>query len=991
MRFSPVCESYELRVLLTANAEEIYAWNIVNVMRENPSRFADQLEGMYRGTINSAHGYSKSDPIWTDLRDDIRNGSHPEHFWEALALMRAQPNLGPLAWMDSLEQRSVDHNRWMETHCYAHSGDDPECFARMPGFNQPGINGDPHTISAADLGSWSNGAWSENIGYSSGNTLSATRNRFGSTGNAYRQRLAYADIIGFMTEVNSSSLGHLKNLLSRDRASSSGFSLAAQNKNFSQRNAIGIDYNIYYGFGSNDTNTVATHTLSQHKDPGGFVTGLAYRDRNNNGFYDVGEGVDVSWTICHSTGGLYICDSWITNANTGRDHGAIYDHLPNGVYTITASAGGRQLGTRRIAISNGNVKVTFRITDGFGLTGPDTTPVMVPDSFDSSTPNNTSSAATDLGTVSPGSPFANQSEVLSIHDGTDSDWFKFEILERDANARIHVGFTDSEGDIDTVLYRQDSSLTQIASSTSTSNDEVIEERLAPGVYYLNVYGYSGDTNFYSLTTDVESLPYGDAVGDTLSTALNVNLSSTGKTVRGSTLQGEDVDMYRFTLPSQQRLSLVTRPIAGGISTDTYLRLFNSSGTELASDDDSGAGFYSQINEVVLPAGTYYVAVSGFEDQAYSPSTASNLTSQAMGNFELVITHLTDDVAGWNSQTGRWSFGESDGTTLGQRTGPLWNPSGNWDMHTGDVNGDGQTDIVGRHDNGAWYVIDGDTQQSTYWGRWGSQLSQRWNDPRFQGFVAVADMNADGFDDVVGKNYRGEIFVSLSTGGEFGPMSLWGRVAPTGWTAHRLGDFNGDGLPDIVSFRNNGDRWVNENTGHGTLLLDYYGRYGNQASRDWRNFMTGDFNGDGRDDIVQQDNFGNWWLGHSNGLADGAFTQLYANRWDPAAFSDFQVGDFNGDGKDEFVARTATNHFFVNITQANNRMVPTYFGALARNRSFLTQVGDYNGDGVDDILAMRTTDAAFFALNSTGSRFSGVSLGSWTNFTGNHRILNGEFD
>jgi len=65
--------------------------------------------------------------------------------------------------------------------------------------------------------------------------------------------------------------------------------------------------------------------------------------------------------------------------------------------------------------------------------------------------------------------------------------------------------------------------------------------------------------------------------------------------------------------------------------------------------------------------------------------------------------------------------------------------------------------------------------------------------------------------------------------------------------------------------------------------------------------VGDFNGDGKDDIIGRVlESGQWWSGISNG--SGFTTSLWAT-WSPAVtWVDVQVGDFNGDGKDDIAAR-----------------------------------------------------------------------------------------
>ena len=308
-------EALESRELLSTSGYEAYAWSVVNEMRADPPAFADTLESIYRNNFSSAHGYSSSDPVWDDLREKINDGN-TSHFWAALELMRDQPRLGPLAWSSRLEGISDDHNDWMEDHAYAHSyfqgsSNYPTAGSPFPSSwgDLNGINGDYDVINSSVLGSDFKLSWGENIGWSTGAWRSS--NAFGSSSAAYRQRAAYLSTVGFMIEVNSSSLGHLKNLLSRDTTLGNTFGLtSAKNKEIGVKNAIGIDFN-WHGSGYLVTHTLSTHVYDDTTGGnGGYVAGLIYSDSNGNGFYDVGEGVDDEWSVSqsYSSGGLYFED-----------------------------------------------------------------------------------------------------------------------------------------------------------------------------------------------------------------------------------------------------------------------------------------------------------------------------------------------------------------------------------------------------------------------------------------------------------------------------------------------------------------------------------------------------------------------------------------------------------------------------------------------------------------------------------------------------------
>ncbi len=56
----------------------------------------------------------------------------------------------------------------------------------------------------------------------------------------------------------------------------------------------------------------------------------------------------------------------------------------------------------------------------------------------------------------------------------------------------------------------------------------------------------------------------------------------------------------------------------GSSYDTEIGLYNSAGILLIDDDDSGGVFQSEVSLIGLPAGTYYVAVGGFNTEYFEP-------------------------------------------------------------------------------------------------------------------------------------------------------------------------------------------------------------------------------------------------------------------------------------------------------------------------------------------------------------------------------------
>lgn len=139
---------------------------------------------------------------------------------------------------------------------------------------------------------------------------------------------------------------------------------------------------------------------------------------------------------------------------------------------------------------------------------------------------------------------------------------------------------------------------------------------------------------------------GDANG-TISGAIIITPSLDGSTsplfnssigIDGNnTVVGErDVDLFRFTVESP---GTVTVRLGSHTSTpadfDTYLRLFDSEGNELAANNDleTESSQFSSI-ETFLEPGTYYAGVSGYNNSNYDPNVAGSGVTGTTGNYSI---------------------------------------------------------------------------------------------------------------------------------------------------------------------------------------------------------------------------------------------------------------------------------------------------------------------------------------------------------------------
>ena len=334
---------------------EAFSFVLINELRRDPAGFANQVDGLRKGTVSSAFGFGKSDPVVADLRSLIQYSTWPGHYGQAMRLLRSSPPVGALGWDDILEDRAGRHNDWMRTHSFEHTGDDFPTKTYIPGYNSGYRGGDPDSWGY-DPGRylW----WGEDIGYTYGLLASSkaayAAGRFGRIG--FQERAAFIDTVSYVLEVNSPNLAHLHELLAPD-----GTSLNQQ-----QFNAVGIDLDYYEGpFETRDglgEATISTHRFGLYRPggSGGFLTGIAFRDGNGNAFYDAGEGLGVTISV---TGPV----SFTETLDRLATHGVFSRFVPNGTYTITAvsTADGSNLGSRTVTIGDHNAWFEFRAAGPF--------------------------------------------------------------------------------------------------------------------------------------------------------------------------------------------------------------------------------------------------------------------------------------------------------------------------------------------------------------------------------------------------------------------------------------------------------------------------------------------------------------------------------------------------------------------------------------------------------------------------------------------------
>ncbi|MEZ4310235.1 MAG: VCBS repeat-containing protein [Polyangiaceae bacterium] len=240
---------------------------------------------------------------------------------------------------------------------------------------------------------------------------------------------------------------------------------------------------------------------------------------------------------------------------------------------------------------------------------------------------------------------------------------------------------------------------------------------------------------------------------------------------------------------------------------------------------------------------------------------------------------------------------------------------------------------------------------------------------------AGDFNGDGKDDLLRKlSLSSSNQVLLSTGSSFASPVTWLATTNTGVDGWHVGDYNGDGKDDILRTTESG----------GTKLTEVFLSTGSSfvAGGTWATlddgddgWYTGRFNGDAHTDVFR---YIAGQAGAHVGLSSGvsfSFVPLPGGAWTMAGHSDipFEIGDFDGDGKDDILrmlAGTGTQVF--RSTGSSFASTGTWTPFEVTDRWY---VGDFNGDGKDDIFRHGDFFAGAEVMVSSGSAFA--FTGDWT--------------
>ena len=229
----------------------------------------------------------------------------------------------------------------------------------------------------------------------------------------------------------------------------------------------------------------------------------------------------------------------------------------------------------------------------------------------------------------------NSAEAGILEIDIDSDEVDSYALLFDGDGRLLAENDDNDGLNPLLHYQIEADTDYWVAITGFGNQNFDPFALGSGL--------GGETGAYTINASLLDSGQFSALSDNSVDSEQIQNITTDRFIAGDvgedngfTIGAEDIDLYRFT-PEQDSVVEIRAAADEEFSADTFLRLFDSEGNEIAANDNESELTRGSFLQQEVTAGTeYIIGVNGDGESArsYNPITGEGATAGSTGSYTL---------------------------------------------------------------------------------------------------------------------------------------------------------------------------------------------------------------------------------------------------------------------------------------------------------------------------------------------------------------------